>query len=318
MEERIIELLKKEQGHLSGEELSRSLKISRQALWKHIQSIKEMGFDIAAVPHLGYRLISEPDKLYDFQVYHGLKTKTFGRKVLYFGSLNSTMDTATQLALQGGKEGAVVIAESQTQGRGRLGRLWHSPKYKGLYFSVILKPKISLDKASIITLLAAVSIAEALKELTSVDVQIKWPNDLILHNKKVGGILTEIKAEVDEISFVVIGIGLNINNDKKSLVPGATSLSLETGGELNRVQILQNILYRLETNYLLFHKKGPLAITDKWRQQSVTLGKRVRIYSHKEHIEGEAVDIDSDGGLLVRRDSGLTQKVTSGDVVHCR
>lgn len=318
MEEKIIELLKKKQEYLSGEELSRSLKISRQALWKHIQSIKEMGFDIAAIPHLGYRLISEPDRLYDFQVYHGLKTRTFGKKILYFNSLNSTMDTATQLAMQGAREGTVVIAESQTQGRGRLGRLWHSPKYKGLYFSIILKPRISLNRAPIITLLAGVSICEAVKESTSLDAQIKWPNDVMLHNKKLGGILTEIKAEVDEISFAVIGVGLNINTDKKSLISGAISLSQEIKEGLSRLQIFQNILNRLEVNYLLFHKKGPLAVTDKWRQLSVTLGKRVKVYSHKEHIEGEAVDIDSDGGLLVRRDCGLTQKVTAGDVVHCR
>jgi BirA family transcriptional regulator, biotin operon repressor / biotin---[acetyl-CoA-carboxylase] ligase len=318
MEGKIIELLKKEDGYLSGEELSRFLKISRQALWKHIQIIKELGFDIAAVPHLGYRLISEPDKLYDFQVYHGLKTKFLGRHILYFNSLASTMDTATQLALKGIKEGAVVIAETQTKGRGRLGRLWHSPKYKGLYFSIILKPKIPLVKASLITLLTAVSISEALKELMPIDMQIKWPNDLLLSNKKVGGILTEIKAEIDEVGFVIVGVGLNINNDKKTLFSGATSLSLELRDKISRVQVLQGILHRLEENYLVFNKKGLLTITDKWRQQSITLGKRVKIYSHKEYIEGEAVDIDSDGGLLVRRDSGLTQKVTSGDVIHCR
>ncbi|MFY9402406.1 MAG: biotin--[acetyl-CoA-carboxylase] ligase [Candidatus Omnitrophota bacterium] len=318
MEEKIIGLLKKEGGYLSGEGLSRSLKISRQALWKHIQAIREMGFDIAAVPHLGYRLISEPDKLYDFQVYHGLKTKTLGRSALYFDSLSSTMDTAAQLALKGAKEGTIVVAETQIKGRGRLGRLWHSPKYKGLYFSIILKPKIPLDKAPVITLLTAVSISEALKELIPIDIQIKWPNDLILNNKKIGGILTEIKAEIDEVGFVIVGVGLNINNDKKTLFSGATSLSLELGDKLSRVQVLQGILHRLEENYLVFNKKGSLTITDKWRQQSITLGKRVKIYSHKECIEGEAVDIDSDGGLLVRRDNGLTQKVTSGDVIHCR
>jgi len=318
MEEKIIELLRKEQGHLSGEELSRSLNISRQALWKHIQSLKEMGFDIAAVPHLGYCLISAPDRLYGFQVSHGLKTKSFGRKTFYFDSLSSTMDMATQLALKEAKEGTVILAECQTKGRGRLGRVWHSPKYKGLYFSLILRPEIPLDKAPVITLLSGVSICEAIKETTLLDAQIKWPNDIIFHNKKLGGILTEIKAEVDEVNFVVIGVGLNINNDKKSLIPGSTSLRQEMKEELSRLDIFQNILYRLEVNYTLFQKKGSFAVTEKWRQLSVTLGRRVKVYSHKEHIEGEAVDIDSDGGLLVRRDCGLTQKVTAGDVVHCR
>jgi len=318
MEERIIELLKKQQGYLSGEELSQSLDVSRQALWKHIQSLKELGFDIAAVPHLGYRLISAPDRLYDFQVYQGLKTKKFGRKILYFDSLSSTMDMATQLALKGAAEGVVVLAETQTKGRGRLGRIWHSPKYKGLYFSFILRPKISLDKAPIITLLAGVSICEAIKDSCREDAQIKWPNDIIMHNKKLGGILTEVKAEVDEVSFVVIGIGLNINNDKKSLITGSTSLKQENGEELSRLCVLQSILYRLESNYFILQKKGPLPIIEKWRQLSLTLGRRVRVYSHKEHIEGEAVDIDSDGGLLIRSDSGPTRKIIAGDVVHCR
>ena len=130
MEDRIINLLKKEQGYLSGEELSKTLGVSRQALWKHIQSLKELGFDIAAVPHLGYRLISIPDRLYDFQVYQGLKTKDFGKRILYFDSLSSTMDMATQLALKEADEGTVVLTETQVKGRGRLGRIWHSPKYK--------------------------------------------------------------------------------------------------------------------------------------------------------------------------------------------
>ncbi|MDD3088287.1 MAG: biotin--[acetyl-CoA-carboxylase] ligase [Candidatus Omnitrophica bacterium] len=318
MEEKIIALLKKHQGYLSGEELSQSLGVSRQALWKHIQFLKELGFDIAAVPHLGYRLVSVPDRLYDFQVYQGLETKIFGKKILYFDSLSSTMDMATQLALKGADEGTVVLSETQVKGRGRLGRIWNSPKYKGLYFSLILRPKISLNKASLITLLAGVGICEAIKESTREEPKIKWPNDIVLNDKKLGGILTEIKAEVDEVDFIVIGVGLNINNDKKSLISGATSLRQKAEEGLSRLSIFQNILFRLENNYFIFQKKGASVIAEKWRQLSLTLGKRVKVYSHREHIDGEAVDIDSDGGLLVRCDSGLTQKVTAGDVVHCR
>ena len=318
MEEKIIALLKDRQGYLSGEELSEALKVSRQALWKHIQFLKELGYDIAAVPHLGYRLVSAPDRLYDFQVYQGLKTKSFGRKVLYFDSLSSTMDMATQLALKGAKEGTIVIAETQTKGRGRLGRTWYSPKHKGLYFSLILRPEISPDKAAIITLLAGVSICEAIKESSGLEVQIKWPNDIFIRNKKLGGILTEIKAEVDAVNFIVVGIGLNINNDKKSLIAGSTSLKEEKSGQFSRLSILQDVLYRLEINYLALEKKGPQSIIDKWRQFAITLGRRVKVYSHKEHIEGEALDIDSDGGLLIRNDSGLTRKVFAGDVIHCR
>lgn len=318
MEEKIIELLKDRQGYLSGEELSNTLKVSRQALWKHINFLRELGYDIAAVPHLGYRLVSVPDRLYDFQVYSGLKTKSFGKKLLYFDSLGSTMDMATQLALKGVKEGTVVLAETQTKGRGRLGRAWHSPKYKGLYFSLILRPKISLDRASIITLLAGVSICEAIKEVLGLELQIKWPNDILMHNKKLGGILTEVKAEVDEVNFIIIGVGLNINNDSKSLISGSISLKEIKDGELSRLNILQEILYRLELNYQILEKKGAKPIIDKWRQFAITLGRRVKVYSHKEHLEGEAFDIDVDGGLLLRNDSGITHKVLSGDIIHCR
>lgn len=318
MEERIVELLKKNQGYLSGEDLSASLKISRQGLWKHIQSLKELGYDIAAVPHLGYRLISSPDRLFDFEVMPGLRTRILGRKILYFNSLASTMDMAMQLGLKGTSEGAVILAETQAKGRGRLGRTWFSPKYKGIYLSLILRPKISPEKAPVLTLLTAVSICEAIKEAVGLEAKIKWPNDILLEGKKLGGILTELNAEVDEINFVVIGIGLNVNNDKKSLISGAISLKEQKKESVSRLALLQEILRRIEANYFSLEKNGPGPVIEQWRQFNVTLGRRVKAYSHKQHIEGLALDIDCDGGLLVRTDSGLRQKIMAGDVIHCR
>ena len=318
MEEKIIELLKRSQGYLSGEELSETLKISRQGLWKHIQSLKELGYDISAVPHLGYQLISSPDRLFDFEVMHGLHTKIIGKRILYFDSLSSTMDTAMQLGLKGVSEGTVILAEAQSKGRGRLGRIWFSPKYKGIYLSLILRPKISPGKASVLTLLAAVSICEAVKEATGLEAKIKWPNDILLSNKKLGGILTELSAEVDEINFVVIGIGLNVNNDKKSLISGAISLKEQKKEIVSRLTLLQEILRKTEASYLSLEKKGSGPVIDKWRQFNVTIGRRVKTYSHKQHIEGLALDIDPDGGLIVRTDSGLRQKIMAGDVIHCK
>jgi BirA family biotin operon repressor/biotin-[acetyl-CoA-carboxylase] ligase len=166
--------------------------------------------------------------------------------------------------------------------------------------------------------LAAVSICEAIKEIAGLDTQIKWPNDILIRHKKLGGILTELNAEMDKINFVIIGIGLNINNDKKALIAGATSLKEQKKENINRIGLLQEILRKIESNYLHFQKKGAGPIIEKWRHHSVTLGKRVKVLYQKAHIEGQAVDIDKDGGLLVRKDSGLIQKVTSGDVVHCR
>ncbi len=318
MQEKILDFLRRKQEYVSGEEISHRLGISRQALWKHIQELKDRGYDIVAVPHLGYQLLSLPDRLFVSEISSHLNTKFMGKKAYYFDNISSTMDIATQLALKNAPEGTIVITESQSRGRGRLGREWSSPKHKGIYLSLILRPKIGPSQASIFTLLTAVSICEAVKEAADLDIQIKWPNDLLAHNKKLGGILTELNAEMDEVRFVVIGIGLNINNDKKDLIRGATSLKEQKGHDINRIELLKELLRKIETNYLTFQSKGADFVIRKWRDYNITLGRRVRVASHKHHIEGEAVDIDVDGALLLRNDSGLIQKVTAGDVVHRR
>ena len=223
-----------------------------------------------------------------------------------------------QLGMNEAASGTLVLAESQTKGRGRLGRGWFSPKYKGIYLSLILRPKILPAACPILTLMSAVSICEAVKEAIDLDVQIKWPNDVLIHNKKVAGILTEMNAEVDKVNFVVIGIGLNVNNDKKSLIAQATSLKQEQGQEISRVVLLQELLRRIESNYFLLEDKGAQEIINKWRNFTLTLGTRVKVDYQNKHIEGQATDIDQDGSLLIRKDSGLMQKVSSGDVTACR
>ena len=318
MKDKILEYLKKATDYLSGDEISHSLGISRQGLWKHIQDLKDSGYDIIAVPHLGYRLAACPDRLFSLEIAHGLSTKFIAKKIHYFDYLASTMNLAMQLGIDQANNGTLVVAESQTSGRGRLGRNWFSPKYKGIYLSLILRPKISPAASSILTILAAVSICEAVKRATDLDAQIKWPNDILMHNKKLAGILTEMNAEVDKVNFVVIGIGLNVNNGKQSLIAGATSLKEQAGHTVSRILVLQELLRRMESNYSLLEIKGSQVIIDKWRSFTVTLGKRVKVYCQHKHIEGQAVDIDQDGGLLIRKDSGIIQKVMSGDVVHCR
>jgi BirA family biotin operon repressor/biotin-[acetyl-CoA-carboxylase] ligase len=318
IQEKILDFLKRKPDYVSGDQISHRLGITRQALWKHIQILKDAGYDIVAVPHLGYKLISSPDRLVPFEVTRELNTKFIGKKIYYFGTVSSSMDVAWQLGIKGSSEGTVVIAETQAKGRGRLGRNWFSPKYKGIYLSLILRPKILPNQAPLLTLMSVVSICEAIREKTGLTCQIKWPNDILIHHKKLGGILTELNAETDLSRFVVIGIGLNVNNDKKTLLAGATSLKEQKKEEVNRLDLLQEILRKIEENYLVFQKKGGKPIIDKWRDWSVSLGRRVRVVCQKQHIEGEALDIDIDGGLLIRNDAGLTQKVMTGDVVHCR
>jgi len=348
IQEKILDFLKKKPDYISGDQISQRLGVTRQALWKHIQELKYSGYDIVAVPHLGYRLISSPDRLFPAEISRQLNTKFIGKKIYYFDTLSSTMDLAMELGIKGLPEGTLVLTEAQTKGKGRLGRGWLSPKYKGIYLSLILRPKILPHEAPILTLFSAVSVCEAVEETTAQDPQIKWPNDILIHHKKLGGILTELNAEMDEVRFVVVGIGLNVNNDKKTLCSGATSLREHKKQMLNRIELLKEILRKIEKNYSVFHKEGSTPILEKWREYSVTLGRRVKIYCHrkghtdfsaagggilaypirqgtdkagwchKQHIEGLALDVDSDGGLLIREDSGITQKVMAGDVVHCR
>jgi BirA family biotin operon repressor/biotin-[acetyl-CoA-carboxylase] ligase len=317
-QEKILDFLRKKQEHVSGDLMATRLGISRQALWKHIQDLKEAGYDIVAVPHLGYRLISRPDRLFAFEVTRDLGTRVLARKVYYFDTLSSTMDIAMRLAVDGSPEGTLVIAETQTKGRGRLGREWFSPKYKGLYFSLILRPRVLPSRASLLTLLCAVSLCEAIRKACHLEPGIKWPNDIWLSGKKAGGILTEISAETDSVNFVIMGVGLNVNNDKKSLVAQATSLKEQAGQGVNRIDLLQEILRRIDANYLLLQQEGGEGLLEKARAYSLTIGRRVRISVRKDQMEAVAIGIDSDAGLLLRRDSGVVEKVMAGDVTHCR
>lgn len=318
MQEQIIHFLKRAKGHLSGEEISRSLDISRAAIWKYVQELRKEGYEIEAVPHLGYKLITIPDKLLAHEVQADLKTKMIGCKFYYYESLSSTMDEAFKLGMEGAPEGTVVCTEMQTKGRGRLGRSWFSPKYKGIYCSIILRPKLSPSDLAKLTLLSAVAVAEAVEKAANVQAVIKWPNDLLIKNKKLAGILTELRAEVDQMKFVIIGIGLNVNNTAAQLVDGATSLKHEAGQTFSRIEILQEMLRAFERWYLRSHKNNFEEVLAAWKDRAYTLGKRVRVSDPASVIEGIAVDLDEDGGLLIRQDSGVVVKKMAGDVVQLR
>ncbi|MFH1678098.1 MAG: biotin--[acetyl-CoA-carboxylase] ligase [Candidatus Omnitrophota bacterium] len=318
--EEILYFLKKRPGYVSGEDISGHLGISRAAVWKHIQELKDLDYDIAAVPHLGYELLSCPDRLFPWEIKYHLESKFIAKDIHYYESLPSTMDKAMDLALSGAPEGALVLSEGQTKGRGRMGRQWQSPQYKGIYFSLIIKPKILPQQASLFTLISAVVICGVLKKHLGLEAQIKWPNDILVNNKKIAGILTELSAEMDIVHAIIIGIGINVNNEKKSLPYASSSLRELTGNEVNRLSLLQSILRCFEEEYLRFQKQGAKQILDDWRNLSATLGRRVRLSMSgmMPRITGEAVDIDHDGGLLVRQDSGLIERVVSGDIIHCK
>lgn len=316
MQNKILSYLRNKSDYFSGDQISQRLGISRQALWKHIQELRDLGYEIVAVPHVGYRLESVPDRLFPSEIQYGLDTKYIGKTIYYFDQVSSTMDLSQNYGMQGSAHGTIIIAEGQSKGRGRMGREWHSPKYKGIYFSLILRPQVSANEAAVLTLLVAVSICETVRDCAGVTLQIKWPNDLFIEGKKVGGILTELDAELDAVRFVNIGVGLNVNNDRKSLIAAATSLKEIKGIALNRTLLLQDILRKIENNYRIFVKTGAGTIIAKWREYNTTLGKMVKVLNHGIEISGMAVDIDTDGGLLLRKGNGITIKLTAGDVLN--
>jgi BirA family biotin operon repressor/biotin-[acetyl-CoA-carboxylase] ligase len=318
MYERIIQFLKASDSYVSGEEMSEQLKVSRAAVWKYIDQMRQDGYEIAAVPHLGYKLESSPDKIFAHELAFGLKTKVIGQNIVAMETAGSTMDEAFRRGMEGAVEGTLVCAEAQTKGRGRLGRGWVSPKGKGIYCSLILRPKFAPGQMPQLTLMTAVALAEAIQKATRVHALIKWPNDLLVGNQKLAGILTELRAETDQIKFVVIGMGLNVNTDGNHLPPEATSLKKETGAHVNRIALLQEILLSLEAWYGVLKRKGPPAIIDEWKKRSATLKKRVRVSDNSGTIEGMAMDLDADGGLLIRQDSGLIIKKMAGDVHQLR
>jgi len=310
----IVEALKADPGgYISGEDLARKLKISRQALWKHISSLTERGYDITAVPHLGYKLISSPDKLYPEEIKSGLNTKFIGKQVYHYQSLDSTQDLVWKLGLEGQTEGLVVFAETQKKGKGRMQRKWISPS-GGIYFSLLLRPKsFSLDEVSQISLVISLACVKAIKKATGIECQVKWPNDIVLAEKKLGGILCEINAETDRIHFLVVGVGININS--KDLPLEAASLLLHAKQKFNRLDIAKAILEEIDSCYLKAQNQGFLDLLKEWSQLCSLWGRRLRVKILERAIEGEAQGIDERGYLLLRDNNGLLEKVSAGDIV---
>jgi len=321
-DDKILELFKNNtNSFLSGEEMSQSLSISRQALWKHIEKLRETGYIIEAVPHLGYKLLEVPKKILVPEIKWSLKTKVIGSEIHYYESVGSTNNIAYGLAIDGAKEGTVVIAEEQTKGKGRLGREWISPSKGGIYLSCVLRPEILPNEAPKITLVAAVSAVKAIRKFTNLTVLIKWPNDVLISDRKAGGILTELKAEIDKVEFVILGIGLNINTPRNALPKGATSLKEESksSADFLRVDFIRILLKTLESEYLKFKKDGFSSIRKELKSYSCTLGRHVSITtSAKKKFHGKAIDIDKNGALVLKLENASQKSFLSGDVTLLR
>lgn len=323
MDEEILQLLRDHSSDfLSGEEISRRLKVSRTAVWKRIQRLRTLGYEIEATTRSGYRLIRSPDLLTPSEINPILKTKWIGKRIHHFETLDSTNSKAYELALKGAEEGEVVIAESQEKGKGRLGRQWFSPPFLNIYVSLILRPKIPPHQASLVTLMAAVATADAIRNFSGILPMIKWPNDVLFRGRKVAGLLNEIHSEVDRIHFVILGIGVNLNMDEKMFSKEirniATSLKIETGQTVSRKDFLQSLFLELEKWYAMFSEQGSALILKAWRDRAHIKGKQVKVTSFGETLVGRAIDIDSDGALILETKGGRQNRVVAGDIEYRR
>lgn len=317
MRSSILELLRNAgDEYISGEEIASQLGVSRTAVWKHIQELREAGYDIVSHSRSGYSLREAPDLLLPSEVQHGLRTKYMGRKIVYYEEISSTNLEAKKLAAEGAPEGTVVVSEAQNTGRGRMERGFFSPKGKGIWFSVILRPQFLPQEAPKCTLLAAVSVARAMKKF-GLKAGIKWPNDILYEGKKLVGILTEMNAEMDRINYIVIGTGINVNimpEDFPEDIRGiATSLAIMKGSTLPRVPFFQAVLQAMEELYDLVCTEGFAPVLEEWKHYTITLGQEVRVIGIRETFSGVAADIDAEGALLVDTPEGR-HRVLAGDV----
>ncbi len=316
MKEKILQLLKTRNDYLSGEEISNILGVSRTAIWKQINVLRNEGYVIESQTKSGYRLVQIPDRLYPEEIKEHLKTKCVGQNICYYQSVNSTNTTAKNMTEKEFAEGLVVITELQTSGKGRLGRQWHSPFGTGIWMSILAKPAIAPADAPQITLLSAVAVAEGITQEAGIKAEIKWPNDVTINGKKVCGILTEIKADMDRIHYIIVGIGINVNDLEfpDEIMKVATSLRIEQGKMLNRAKLAAAVLNFWELYYRDFLAHGFGRIKDQWKKYSVNSGKNVTVRTLKNTIEGIVLDIDDNGMLLVRDHEGVLHKIIAGDV----
>jgi len=299
---RILKALRADDRIVSGQALSKELGVSRVSIWKHIRGLQAAGYPIAGTPR-GYRLAGAADLLFSWE-FPGREDA-----VHYFAEASSTMEIAKEMARAGAAHFTVVIAGRQQSGRGRLNRVWLSDE-GGLYFTVVLRPRIPTALAPRINFLASLVLAETLRRLYGIDAGVKWPNDILVKGKKIAGMLSEMEAEADTITFANVGIGVNVNNDPSDREPRAISLKKMFGREFPRKELLVRFLDEFETR---LESTALDAVIPQWKRLCVTLGRPVRIVTTRETVSGVAVDLDESGALLLRLPEGTIKKIVSGD-----
>jgi BirA family biotin operon repressor/biotin-[acetyl-CoA-carboxylase] ligase len=302
---------------ISGTRIAREIGVSRSTVWRWVQRLRELGVRAKGHPRTGYYLEKVPDLLTPDMLKSRLKGSLFGKHIHHYLKTDSTNRVAMELGYANELEGTVVLAEEQTAGRGRAGRLWHSERGTGIYVTLLLRPRISPVQAPLLTMLAGLSARAAIQAQTGLTIDLKWPNDLMLGGKKLGGILTEMHAEPSQVRHVVVGIGINANQDKfpGELAPFATSLRLSLGRSISRMELLVRLLREFESNYNRFLHEGTASVTQRFEAvSSYARGKRVSVSSAAESYSGVTAGLSPDGFLQVEREGGNIVTVIAGDV----
>jgi BirA family biotin operon repressor/biotin-[acetyl-CoA-carboxylase] ligase len=306
---------------ISGSRIAKEIGVSRSTVWRWVERLREVGVRVKGRPNTGYFLERVPDILTADLLRQQLKGGMFGKRIHHFFRTDSTNRVAMELGYTNEPEGAVVIAEEQTAGRGRAGRNWHSERATGIYATLLLRPKISPVEAPLLTMMAGLSAHAAIQAQTGLQPDVKWPNDLVLNGKKLGGILTEMHAEPTLVRFVIVGIGINVNQEKfpAELSAIATSLRAETGKSQSRLELLARLLREFETDYNRFLRDGSGSVTERFAHvSSYASGKRVRVTNGNETYVGVTAGLRPEGLLQIRRDDGALVTVLAGDVTETR
>ena len=304
---------------ISGAALANRLGVSRAAIWARIEELRRAGFDIEASPHAGYRLMATPDRLIgDDLIARLAPTKRIGRSIQVFQETSSTNESVERLGRDGCEEGAIVIAESQTAGRGRLGRRWEASSGKGILMSILLRPPMKPTEVTRLTVIGALAVVRALRRCVGLEAAIKWPNDVVIGHRKLAGILTEMNAEPDRVRYLVLGMGVNVNQSRDDwpdeLSSIATSVHLEQGVLIDRSALATAIIEELDHDYNRVLEGDFRSVASEWETRCSTLGKEVSVQFGKDCISGVAESIDDEGALLLRTSSGQLTRITGGDV----
>jgi len=319
--DKIVTLLKSHQSEfLSGEKLSKSLALSRAAVWKNIKKLKSLGYKIESRPKSGYRLRQGTDLLVPWEVSDGLQTDIIGRKIYYFGTIDSTQNFALELSQKPHENGSLVIADRQTQGRGRLNRKWISPK-GGIWMSILLKPNFEPSHTSLFPMVTSLALAVSIEKTLKIKTELKWPNDVTIKGNKVAGILIDASVESNKIDYLIIGIGINfkinpgtISKSIKQKKYGITTL-ISKGQDVRPVELVQQFLLELEKTYNNILTGNVGTIRKEWMKRSSTIGKNVTITTTTGTLKGKVTGIDKTGALVLSR-NGNVQHVLAGDMTY--